>query len=133
MATYVLIHGAWHDASCWDPLVASLRELGHDAVAPDLPCDDPRAGYEQRAEPAVRALASRSGPAVIVGHSAALPDITVANSGQGPMPITGFTLTGSASRDYSLQTTCPSTLPAGQSCVITPIPATAVPSTSAEL
>jgi pimeloyl-ACP methyl ester carboxylesterase len=78
VTTYLLIHGAWHDASCWDPLVASLRELGHEAIAPDLPCDDPRAGYEQRAEPAIRALASVSGPAVIVGHSAGSAEAAIA-------------------------------------------------------
>jgi hypothetical protein len=62
VATYVLIHGAWHDGTCWEPLIAGLRELGHDAVAPDLPFDDPRAGYTQRAAPAVRALGPISGP-----------------------------------------------------------------------
>jgi pimeloyl-ACP methyl ester carboxylesterase len=78
VATFVLIHGAWHDASCWDPVVACLRELGHTAVAPDLPTDDPRAGYEQRAEPAVAALASVSGPAEIVGHSAGSAEAAIA-------------------------------------------------------
>jgi hypothetical protein len=40
MATFVLIHGAG-DVGWYGHLVeAELRERGHDAVAPDLPCED---------------------------------------------------------------------------------------------
>lgn len=63
-----LLHGAWHDSSCWTPLVRALRERGHDAVAPDLPLHDPRASFEDRIAPAIRALAGVQAP-VIVGHS----------------------------------------------------------------
>jgi pimeloyl-ACP methyl ester carboxylesterase len=70
VATFCLIHGNWHDASCWEPLAALLQARGHDVVAPDLPFDQPNATYEQRALPAVEAVASTSGPVVIVGHSA---------------------------------------------------------------
>ena len=69
MATFVLMHGAWHDPSCWDPLAAELQEGGHEVIAPELPLDDPDAGYRERARPAVEALASVDGPAVVVGHS----------------------------------------------------------------
>jgi pimeloyl-ACP methyl ester carboxylesterase len=69
MATFCLIHGAWHDRSCWDPLLPYLAERGHDAVAPDLPLDDPEAGFEERIQPALRAIANVGGPVVIVGHS----------------------------------------------------------------
>jgi pimeloyl-ACP methyl ester carboxylesterase len=69
LATFCLIHGNWHDASCWAPLVDQLRSRGHDAVAPDLPFDDPRADYEQRARPALDAFGRAAGPVVIVGHS----------------------------------------------------------------
>ena len=37
MATFLLIHGAWHGAWCWDRVVPLLRAAGHDVVAPDLP------------------------------------------------------------------------------------------------
>ncbi|MFL5967041.1 MAG: alpha/beta fold hydrolase [Gaiellaceae bacterium] len=70
LATFCLIHGNWHDASCWAPLVDELRSRGHDAVAPDLPFDDPRADYQQRARPALDALEGADDPVVIVGHSA---------------------------------------------------------------
>lgn len=69
MATFCLIHGAWHDRSCWDPLVPCLEERGHDAVAPDLPLHDPKAGFDERIRPALEALDGVGGPVVVVGHS----------------------------------------------------------------
>jgi pimeloyl-ACP methyl ester carboxylesterase len=69
VATFCLIHGAWHDPSCWDPVVRELLARGHDAVAPDLPLHDPDAGFEDRARPALRALDGVVGPVVVVGHS----------------------------------------------------------------
>jgi pimeloyl-ACP methyl ester carboxylesterase len=69
MATFCLMHGAWHDCSCWGPLIAALHERGHDQVAPDLPLGDPEAGHEERARPALEALDGVSGTVVVVGHS----------------------------------------------------------------
>ncbi|WOF75959.1 alpha/beta fold hydrolase [Parvibaculaceae bacterium PLY_AMNH_Bact1] len=37
MATFILVHGAWHDAGCWDRLALNLRGAGHDVHAPTLP------------------------------------------------------------------------------------------------
>ena len=37
MSTYVLIHGSWHGAWCWEKVVALLEERRHRVVAPDLP------------------------------------------------------------------------------------------------
>ena len=71
MATFCLIHGAWHDSSGWAPVTAALRARGHEAVAPDLPLHDPVAGFEERARPAIDALGGVSGPVVVVGHSMA--------------------------------------------------------------
>jgi pimeloyl-ACP methyl ester carboxylesterase len=51
------------------PLVERLRTRGHDAVAPDLPFDDPLADYDARAQPALAALNGAVGPVVVVGHS----------------------------------------------------------------
>ena len=48
MATYVLIHGAGgSDSWYWHLVAPRLRSLGHDVVAPDLPCDDEGAGWGQ--------------------------------------------------------------------------------------
>jgi pimeloyl-ACP methyl ester carboxylesterase len=69
VATFCLIHGAWHESSCWDPLVPVLEKRGHRVLAPDLPLDDPELGFEQRTRPALEALAGVDGPIVIVGHS----------------------------------------------------------------
>lgn len=69
MATFCLIHGNWHDGSCWEVLVRELEARGHDAVAPDLPVDDPDATWDERVRPALAALEGANGP-VVVGHSA---------------------------------------------------------------
>lgn len=70
MATFCLIHGVWHDASCWEALVERLEARGHDVVAPDLPLHDPETGYEDRIRPALQELDAASGEVVVVGHSA---------------------------------------------------------------
>jgi pimeloyl-ACP methyl ester carboxylesterase len=69
VATFCLIHGAWHAPSCWDPLVPRLEERGHDVMAPDLPLHDPKAGFDERIRPALEALDGVGGPIVVVGHS----------------------------------------------------------------
>jgi pimeloyl-ACP methyl ester carboxylesterase len=69
VATFCLIHGNWHDGSCWRPLLPALAAWGHDAVTPDLPFDRPGASYEERAGPALAAVAAVPGPVVVVGHS----------------------------------------------------------------
>jgi pimeloyl-ACP methyl ester carboxylesterase len=62
VATYSLVHGAWHGGWAWDRLRAELEARGNVVHAPDLPCDDPDAGVED--------YASVVPPAdVVVGHS----------------------------------------------------------------
>lgn len=36
MATYVLVHGAWHGGWCWRDVAAPLRAAGHDVLTPTL-------------------------------------------------------------------------------------------------
>jgi pimeloyl-ACP methyl ester carboxylesterase len=69
VATFCLIHGAWHDPSCWNALTPLLEGRGHQVLAPDLPLHDPEAGWEERVRPALEALEEVEGPVVIVGHS----------------------------------------------------------------
>ena len=71
VALFCLMHGQWHDGSCWEHVVECLRARGHDAVAPNMPFDDPHADYEARARPALRALDGVNDPVVVVGHSIA--------------------------------------------------------------
>ncbi len=44
MATFILVHGAWHDAGCWDGLSSLLRAPGHQVLAPTLPGHGPGHG-----------------------------------------------------------------------------------------
>ena len=65
MAGVVLVHGAWHGAWCWDPVVEELQRRGIAVEAVELPltglADDVRA---------TRAAAGAMGPdTVLVGHS----------------------------------------------------------------
>lgn len=69
MSTFVLVHGAWHGAWCWERLVPELQSRGHRAVAMDLPCDQLNAGLEQYADTVVSASAGIVDPVVVVGHS----------------------------------------------------------------
>jgi pimeloyl-ACP methyl ester carboxylesterase len=69
VATFCLIHGAWHEPSCWDDLTPRLKERGHAVLVPDLPLQDPDAGFDERIRPALDALEDVDGPLVIVGHS----------------------------------------------------------------
>jgi pimeloyl-ACP methyl ester carboxylesterase len=75
MASYVLVHGAWHGAWCWDEVVPLLEAAGHDVVAVDLPGHGgdatPLAGltqaeYGRRVADAVEAAGE---PVFLVGHS----------------------------------------------------------------
>ena len=36
MATYVLVHGAWHGGWCWKKMMPLLRAAGHEVVVPTL-------------------------------------------------------------------------------------------------
>src|SRR5262245_64499993 len=36
MATFVLVHAAWHGGWCWKKVVPILRDRGHDVFAPTL-------------------------------------------------------------------------------------------------
>ena len=37
MSTFVLVHGAWHGAWCWERIIPLLEASGHRVIAPDLP------------------------------------------------------------------------------------------------
>ncbi len=70
MATFCLLHGNWHDGSCWDRLISALEERGHRAVAPDLPVEDAETTWDDRVRPALVELEGAGSPVVVVGHSA---------------------------------------------------------------
>lgn len=68
MATFVLIHGAGDVGWYWHLVEEELRGLGHDVVAPDLPCDDDAAGLPEYADTVVEAIGDR-GDLVVAGQS----------------------------------------------------------------
>jgi len=71
----LLVHGAWHGAWCWSPVLTLLEARGVEAVAVDLPGH----GARRSAAPGVRladyaacvveAAAGMTAPPLLVGHS----------------------------------------------------------------
>lgn len=68
MATYVLIHGAADVGWSWHLVEAELRALGHDVVAPDLPCDDDSAGLAEYTNTVIEAIGDRT-DLIVAGQS----------------------------------------------------------------
>jgi pimeloyl-ACP methyl ester carboxylesterase len=60
MCTYVLIHGAGSDRFYWHWVTPLLEGLGHEVVAPDLPCDDESAGLDEYTDVVVEAIGDRT-------------------------------------------------------------------------
>src|SRR5215203_296049 len=68
MATFALIHGGGGSAWDWHLVVPELHERGHEAIAVDLPSQDPSAGWSAYADAVVDAIGERQ-PVIVVGHS----------------------------------------------------------------
>jgi pimeloyl-ACP methyl ester carboxylesterase len=75
MAEYLLVHGAWHGAWCWDKVISGLQQGGDRARAIDLPGhgDDatplPDVTLDAYAARIVAALQESEAPVILVGHS----------------------------------------------------------------
>jgi pimeloyl-ACP methyl ester carboxylesterase len=68
LATFALVHGAWHGAWCWERLVGPLRDRGHEVVVPELPSEDTELGLQDYAVTIERAL-DGANDVVLVPHS----------------------------------------------------------------
>jgi hypothetical protein len=96
MTTYALIHGAGDVGWYWHLVAAELRARGHDALAPDLPCDDESKGLSDYADAVVDAIGDRDGVVVVAqsfgGFTAPLvcarvqADLLVLVAGMVPAP-----------------------------------------------
>lgn len=81
MATFLLVHGAWHGAWCWAKLIPALEARGHKAVAIDLPGHgaDRTPPDEVTLEAYARAVAEAAADLperpIVVGHSMGGPAI----------------------------------------------------------
>jgi pimeloyl-ACP methyl ester carboxylesterase len=69
VATFALIHGGGGSAWDWHLVEPELRGRGHDAVAVDLPNEDPSAGWWDYVDTVVEAVGDRPRPLVVVGQS----------------------------------------------------------------
>jgi alpha-beta hydrolase superfamily lysophospholipase len=65
VAAFALIHGAGDAGWYWHLVAAGLRARGHEAVAPDLPCDDDSAGLPEYADTVAEAAGDRDGLVVV--------------------------------------------------------------------
>jgi pimeloyl-ACP methyl ester carboxylesterase len=77
VSSFVLVHGAWSDASAWVDVARILEAAGHRTISPDLPShgNDPTppslATLDGYAEAVISAAQTFDEPAVLVGHSMA--------------------------------------------------------------
>src|SRR5919202_709214 len=69
MSLFCLVHGHGQGAWCWERLMPELEARGHQALAMDLPIDDPSASLSRFAEVVVQALQGADDDVVVVGHS----------------------------------------------------------------
>ena len=75
MATFLMIHGAWHGGWCFDRLRAPLEARGHRMVAPTLPgmdgnlADLANATLDGWAAFVVEQARGLEGPVILCGHS----------------------------------------------------------------
>ena len=85
MATFVLIHGAWHGGWCWAPLERALRGRGHETSAPTL------TGLGERSHLATPQVTPDTHVLDITSHIAwqGLEDVILVGHSYGGVIITG--------------------------------------------
>jgi hypothetical protein len=73
VTTFALLHGAADVGWAWHRVAAELEAAGHAVAAPDLPCEDPAAGWAEHVAVVAGAVAALGRPPggrlVVAGHS----------------------------------------------------------------
>lgn len=69
MSTFCLVHGASLGAWCWERLIPELEMQGHQAIAMDLPIDDPTASLSDFADVVMQSIKGVDDNIILVGHS----------------------------------------------------------------
>jgi pimeloyl-ACP methyl ester carboxylesterase len=86
MASFVLVHGAFHGGWCWELVSPLLEAAGHTVVAPNLPgmAGDPtpldRVTLALCADFTAEIVRAQSAPVILVGHS--LGGITISETAE---------------------------------------------------
>ena len=86
MVKFVLIHGAWHGAWCWDKIIPLLKSKGHEVEAIDLPGSGedrtpiPQITLETYTEKVCKVLDAQTESVILVGHS--LGGITITQAAE---------------------------------------------------
>src|SRR5260221_11088235 len=78
---FVLIPGAGGTAWYWHRVVPLLREAGHEAIAVDLPGDDPAAGLSEYAHLVTSAIGARANGGLVAQSPRPFPASTCAAKG----------------------------------------------------
>ncbi len=71
MSIFCLVHGACLGAWCWKYLINELEARGHQAIAMDLPIENPEANLSEFAQAVLDPLHESEEDIVLVGHSMA--------------------------------------------------------------
>lgn len=75
MSKVLLMHGAWHNGSCWDEVSEILKENGHEVIALTIPGngynDNKNVRYEDYINHVVKVIESQNDKVIVVGHSSA--------------------------------------------------------------
>ena len=86
MATFILIHGAFHGGWCWDLVKPILEKYGHNVYSPDLPShggdlsvteEVTLSDYVNKIGKLIKQI---NEPVILLGHS--LGGITITQTGQ---------------------------------------------------
>ncbi|WP_419420542.1 alpha/beta hydrolase [Legionella sp. D16C41] len=75
--TYLLVHGAWHGAWCWEYVATALQAKGQNVLTPDLPGRDLDPQYfhtislQDYVNSLIEVIQQQTQPVTLVGHSMA--------------------------------------------------------------